>query len=180
MSGLHGPIKWNAGHVRSGSRRVRDEAIWSDTMSCCRHGRRLAVEASEEARSGPRFSTDGCEVWKWHERMVRRVFPARVWARLRCVTGEEFSWSDSQAQSLAARAAGNWALETWASRSRLKIRIVVVGVMLVAAIRLITARIMPTPGTEVAKASLADSSPVTRPGSPAGQGGDGRAVEADF
>lgn len=46
-------------------RRVRDEAIWSDTMSCYRHRRRLAVEASEEARSGPRFSTDGHEAWKW-------------------------------------------------------------------------------------------------------------------
>lgn len=49
-----------------------------------------------------------------------------------------------------------------------------------AATRLITARIMPTPGTEIAKASLADSSLVTRLGSPAGQGGDGRAVEAGF
>lgn len=64
------------------------------------------MEASEEARSGTRFSTDGHEVGKWHERMVRRVFPARVWARLSCVTGEKFSWSDSQAQSLAARTAG--------------------------------------------------------------------------
>lgn len=64
------------------------------------------MEAREEARSGPRFSTDGREARKWHERMVRRVFPARVWARLSCVTGEKFSWSDSQAQSLAARAAG--------------------------------------------------------------------------
>lgn len=38
--------------------------------------------------------------------------------------------------------------------------IVVIRVMLVRSLGLITARIMPTPGTEIAKASLADSSPV--------------------
>lgn len=38
-----------------------------------------------------------------------------------------------------------------------------VSVMLVRPLGLITARIMPTPGTEIAKASLADSSPVRSP-----------------
>lgn len=93
--GSAGPHRFERWACQKWLRRVRDEAIWSDTMSCYRHRRRLAVEASEEVRSGPRFSTDGREVRKWHERMVRRVFPARVWTRLSCVTGEKFSWSDS-------------------------------------------------------------------------------------
>lgn len=47
-----------------------------------------------------------------------------------------------------------------------------------AATWLITARIMPTPGTEIAKASLADSSLIWFLRT--GQGGNGRAVKVDF
>lgn len=94
--------------------------------------------------------------------MVRRVFPARVWTRLSCVTGEKFSWSDSQAQSLAAMTAGagmgnlgsgNMDKQVEAEHTHRGDTCDAC-----AATRLITARIMPTPGTEIAKASLADSS----------------------
>lgn len=163
--GSAGPHSWIAGHARSGYWRVRDEAIWSDTMSCNRHGRRLAVEASEEARSGPDLAQIAI-VWEWHERMVRRVFPARVWTRLSCVTGKKFSWSDSQAQSLAARTAGagmgnQWNLGSGNMDKQVEAEDSHCGDTCdaCAATRLITARIMPTPGTEIAKASLADSSP---------------------
>lgn len=131
-------------------------------MSCYRHRRRLAAEASMEARSGPRFSTDGHEVGKWHEGMVRRVFPARVWTRLGCVTGEKFSWSDSQAQSLAAGAAmgnlGSGNMDKQVEAENTHSCHCGDTCDACAATRLITARIMPTPGTEIARSSLADSS----------------------
>lgn len=124
------------------------------------------MEASKAARSGPRFSTDARQAWEWHEgMMVRRVFPARVWTRLSCVTGKKFSWSDSQAQSLAARTAGPATGESGSGNMDKEVEAEKTHSCHCggtcdarAATRLITARIMPTPGTEIAKASLADSS----------------------
>lgn len=104
------------------------------------------------AGSGPRFSTDGREIWKWDDgsTCVSSTCLEQA-ARQSYVTGGKHCFGGP----------------------------VCVCCVCVCVCILITARIMPTPGTEVAKASLADSSlvchsSVTRLVPRAGQSGNGQ------